>query len=47
MKCLLVEPGYKTKYPNLALMKLSTKLKQEGHNVEYLKGIKPITLNNP
>lgn len=44
--CLLVEPDYKTKYPNLALMKISTKLKQEGKTVTYIKGIKPRVLND-
>jgi len=37
-QALLVEPDYKTKYPNLALMKISTKLKQEGQLVKYVKG---------
>lgn len=45
LRCLLVEPDYKTKYPNLALMKLSTKLKQEGKTVEYFKGRKTGTLD--
>lgn len=46
MKALLVEPKYRTKYPNLALMKLSTKLKREGYEVEYFKGMKPRTLED-
>jgi len=46
MKALLVEPKYRTKYPNLALMKISTKLKSEGHEVEYFKGMKPRTLED-
>jgi len=44
--CLLVEPDYKIKYPNIALMKLSTKLKKEGHSVEYIKGIKQPTIDD-
>jgi len=44
MKCLLVEPGYTAKYPNLALMKISSKLKQDGHNVTFVKGTKNQTL---
>jgi hypothetical protein len=46
MKCLLVKPDYKVKYPNLALCKLSTKLKNYGNQVEYVKGMKPMTLSN-
>jgi len=46
INCLLVEPDYKAKYPNLALMKLSTKLKNEGKNVDYFKGMKPKTLDH-
>jgi hypothetical protein len=46
MKCLLVEPDYETKYPNLALMKISTKLKNEGSKVDYFKGKSPNTLDN-
>jgi len=46
MKCLLVEPGYRADYPNIALMKLSTKLKNEGKVVEYFKGKKPRTLDS-
>jgi hypothetical protein len=45
-----VEPDYKVKYPNLALCKLSTKLKKEGHTVKYYKGMEPFnfdTLDNP
>lgn len=45
MKCLLVEPGYRAEYPNIALMKFSTKLKSEGKSVEYFKGKKPRTLD--
>jgi len=40
MRALLVEPSYRTKYPNLALMKISTKLKNEGYDVEYFKGMR-------
>lgn len=45
-KCLLVEPDYKIKYPNIALCKLSTKLKGENKEVEYFKGKKPLNLIN-
>ena len=45
MSCLLVEPGYHASYPNIALMKLSTKLKQEGKRVEFFRGMKPRTLD--
>lgn len=45
MRCLLVEPDYKSKYPNIALMKISTKLKDQGHIVEYFKGKKQPTLD--
>ena len=44
--CLLVEPEYKTKYPNIALMKLSTKLKNEGYSVKYIKGIKQPSIDD-
>ena len=47
MKCLLVEPDYRASYPNVALMKLSTKLKNEGKTAEYFKGIKQRTLDSP
>ena len=36
---LLVEPGYKNKYPPLSLMKISTYHKQKGDNVKFVKGI--------
>ena len=44
--CLLVEPDYKVKYPNLALCKISTKLKQDGHNVTFYKGKLKRNLDN-
>ena len=47
MKCLLVEPDYRASYPNVALMKLSTKLKSEGKSAEYFKGMKQRTLDTP
>lgn len=47
MKCLLVEPGYRSSYPNIALMKLSSQLKKEGKSTEYFKGMKNQTLDNP
>lgn len=46
MSCLLVEPGYRSDYPNIGLMKWSTKLKQEGKKVEYFKGKKPRALDS-
>lgn len=45
MKCLLVEPGYRAKFPNIGLMKISTKLKQAGNEVEYIHGLKKRTLD--
>lgn len=35
---LLIEPGYKTKYPPLALMKISTYHKRKGDRVVFVKG---------
>ena len=35
---LLIEPGYKNKYPPLGLMKISTFHKQKSHNVVFYKG---------
>lgn len=38
MKVLLVEPAFPIKYPNLAIMKLSRKHQNDGHEVQYIKG---------
>ena len=38
MKVLLVEPGYRTKFPSMGLMKISTFHKRKGDQVEYVKG---------
>jgi hypothetical protein len=38
MKVLLVEPAFPIKYPNLALMKLSSKYRSYGYEVQYFKG---------
>jgi radical SAM superfamily enzyme YgiQ (UPF0313 family) len=41
MKVLLVEPGYKNKYPPLGLMKISQYHKRMGHTVVFHKGLSP------
>jgi hypothetical protein len=38
-KILLVEPGYKNKYPPLGLMKIAQYHKQKGDRVEFVKGL--------
>lgn len=42
MNCLLVEPDYKTDFPPLGLMRISSMLKSQGHNVIFVKGIQKI-----
>lgn len=42
VKVLLVEPAYKTRYPSLGLMKISTYLKENGREVYFVKGRKEI-----
>lgn len=41
MNVLLVEPGYKNKYPPMGLMKISTYHKQRGDKVIFFKGLMP------
>lgn len=41
MRVLLVEPGYKNKYPPMGLMKISTYHKMLGDEVHFVKGIDP------
>ena len=43
---LLVEPGYKTKFPPLGLMKISSYHKKLGDNVKFVKGIDLELLSN-
>jgi hypothetical protein len=43
MKTLLVEPNYYTQYPPLGLLKLSTLYKQQGHEVQFIRGLKLVT----
>lgn len=43
MRVLLVEPDYYTQYPPLGLLKLSTLLKQEGHEVRFVRGLVLVT----
>jgi len=38
MKVLLVEPNYRTKFPSMGLMKISTYHKKRGDQVVYVKG---------
>jgi len=38
MKILLVEPNYRTKFPSIGLMKISTYHKKRGDSVTYVKG---------
>lgn len=42
---LLVEPGYKNKYPPLGLMKIATYHKFRGDYVSFVKGCNPLLLN--
>ena len=40
-KVLLVEPGYRNKYPPLGLMKISTYHKRQGDLIKFVKGCDP------
>ena len=39
LRILLVEPNYYTQYPPLGLLKLSTLYKQQGHEVQFQRGL--------
>jgi len=41
MRVLLIEPGYRNKYPPLGLMKISTFHKKRGDDVVFVKGLNP------
>lgn len=44
-KVLLVEPGYRNKYPPLGLMKIASYHKERGDFVKFVKGIAPSVLS--
>ncbi len=39
MHFLLIQPKYYSRYPPIGLLKISTFLKNQGHSVEYIKGM--------
>jgi hypothetical protein len=47
MKILLVEPAYYTQYPPLGLLKLSTLHKSQGHEVQFVRGLKLVSRFHP